>query len=117
MARAACADAPREWFFPANDDQPDARAVALCEHCEVAPECLTWAVATNSEGTWAATTTRQRRALRRRHRRRQCPVCNAADGVIEVGEYQVCVRCAVSWLAARAHPAASRKRGPSRPAE
>jgi WhiB family redox-sensing transcriptional regulator len=122
MYRAACRDLPREWFFPvdasgAEPPEPDPLAVAVCDRCLVRPECFTWAVATGSEGTWAGTSTHQRRQLARRYRRRDCPVCHEPDGVVEVGDHQVCVRCAISWLAVRAHPTgATRTRAPSHPA-
>jgi WhiB family redox-sensing transcriptional regulator len=121
-ARAACRGAPLEWFFPAEafgvePPEPDPRAVELCERCSERGVCFAWAVATNSEGTFGGTSTAQRRALSRRYARTLCPVCREPDGVVVVGDQQVCIRCAVAWLAARVHPArASRERAPSRPA-
>jgi hypothetical protein len=41
-------------------------ARALCDGCPVRAPCLTYAMAEELDGVWAATSKRQRRALRRK---------------------------------------------------
>jgi WhiB family transcriptional regulator, redox-sensing transcriptional regulator len=59
-----------ELFFPVSDSAPSARelaaAKAICAHCQVAAQCLDWALrAGESAGIWGGTTPEERRLLRR----------------------------------------------------
>lgn len=71
---AACVGLPTEWFFPPDDrtvtiDQLE-RARAVCTDCPARADCFAYAVADPKlDGTWAGTTTRQRRTLRAELRR------------------------------------------------
>jgi WhiB family redox-sensing transcriptional regulator len=51
MARAACADAPRDVFYPPRSAGRGAysQALSFCGSCEVRDQCLAWALA--AEGT------------------------------------------------------------------
>jgi hypothetical protein len=52
MKDAACADKPREWFFPERG-QSTRRARAICAICTVGPECEDYADRTNTQyGVW-----------------------------------------------------------------
>jgi hypothetical protein len=109
MALAACRGEPEELFF-ANMEarEPPDDAKAICDRCPVWVECLEFAQENDlwdTWGTWGGTSHWQRRQLRRRYRRSYCPVCRETGGVlIELGEAQACLSCAVSW---RATPARS----------
>lgn len=52
MERAACADKPREWFFPERG-QSTRRAIAVCRTCPVVAECVNYADRTGTQyGVW-----------------------------------------------------------------
>ncbi len=62
-----------ELFFPVSDSAPPATelaaAKAICAHCQVAAECLDWALrAGEPAGIWGGTTPDERRLLRRDRR-------------------------------------------------
>lgn len=62
-----CTEVDAELFFP--DHASGARLSeirALCSHCPVWEECLTYAMANDVIGVWGGTTYAQRRAVRRR---------------------------------------------------
>ena len=67
---AACREADPEMFFPIGStgmalDQIET-AQRICSQCEVAEECLQFALATNQEaGVWGNTTEEDRRRLRK----------------------------------------------------
>lgn len=61
--RAACARLPKSVFFPGGEE-----AKAVCAHCPVTEECLTYALANKVDhGTWGAHDEHERRRLRRGH--------------------------------------------------
>lgn len=62
-SRAACADKPQDWFFPAVGEL-HAAAKAVCARCPVRRECLTFAL-TNGEqhGVWGGLTPGERQRL------------------------------------------------------
>ncbi len=68
--RSLCRDSDPELFFPIGTtgiaiDQIDA-AKNVCRRCDVRPECLEFALATNQEaGVWGGATEDERRRLRR----------------------------------------------------
>lgn len=72
MERAACRDADPETFFPERGDFAAARdAKAICAGCDVAPDCLEFALANDLwYGVWGGVSDRERRRIRRRERRR-----------------------------------------------
>jgi predicted GIY-YIG superfamily endonuclease len=67
--KAACQDADPEIFFPLGDvfaKGEDRGAKAVCRHCPVKAECLSWACSTGlTFGIAGGTTEAERRALRR----------------------------------------------------
>ena len=69
--RANCRGSNPELFFPpsaaATREQCRA-ALALCDACGVARECLSYALRTNSCGVWGNTTEFERDVMRRRQR-------------------------------------------------
>lgn len=68
--RAACLDAPQEWFFTSFPERPTPnilRGIEVCQTCPVTTDCLDWAVTTNqTAGVWGGLLTDQRRRIRRR---------------------------------------------------
>jgi len=72
--RAACLDQDPELFFPIGEagHSPDAQiadAVAVCHRCEVAKECLRFAVDINADhGIWGGRTDGERLSMKRRSR-------------------------------------------------
>jgi len=75
MSRGACRQADPELFFPiAAATGPAARqaeaAKAICGHCAVRANCLSYALEAMPEGIWGGTTPEERRAARRRPFRR-----------------------------------------------
>lgn len=62
---ARCAEvSPEPWFPPKGDPAKDARA--MCASCDVAAQCLQFALDNNEQyGIWGGTSPRQRAALRR----------------------------------------------------
>lgn len=102
---APCKDLPPEWFghqLDAFDEaeepwEPDPRALAFCLPCPVRTECLAFALADQElRGTWGGTSFHQRRQLRRPRARLACSACGAT-GAAEIGRYQVCLSCGMSW--------------------
>jgi len=72
-ARAACVDCDPELFFPAGRSGPALdqieQAKAVCRRCDVAVQCLKWALDTNQQdGIWGGTSEDERRALQRKAR-------------------------------------------------
>ncbi|HET6909257.1 MAG TPA: WhiB family transcriptional regulator [Mycobacteriales bacterium] len=68
---AACRDEDPELFFPIGTTGPallqieDAKAV--CRHCDVIDDCLSWALESGQEtGVWGGTSEDERRALQHR---------------------------------------------------
>ncbi len=60
--RGACRDEPTSAFFA---DQPSAEVVALCNGCEVRPDCLDWSVSEpNQQGYLGGTTYAERHPTR-----------------------------------------------------
>lgn len=69
--RAACADYPTDLFFPAGEtgpaEQQIKRAKEVCARCEVADDCLLYALEANQrDGIWGGLTADERKRLRRR---------------------------------------------------
>lgn len=72
--RAACADKDPELFFPVGDSGPALlqikAAKAVCRHCPVIAECLTWSIETGLDaGVWGGMSEDERRALSQRKAR------------------------------------------------
>lgn len=68
--RSACRDSSPDIFFPIGTTGPALEhidtAKRICSACQVRPECLEFALATNQEaGIWGATTEEERRKLRK----------------------------------------------------
>jgi len=73
-ARAACASADPELFFPISYSGPAlrqvARAKAICARCPIRQECLRYALDTGSiQGVWGGMTEGERQRLAGRERR------------------------------------------------
>ncbi|HZR48126.1 MAG TPA: WhiB family transcriptional regulator [Streptosporangiaceae bacterium] len=67
-ARAQCADADPELFFPPGDD-PAAEARQICSQCPVRDDCLAYALDAGEQyGIWGGLDPAERRNLRRRQR-------------------------------------------------
>ena len=67
--QAACAGYPNSLFFPTSDaaDAQVEKAKAVCATCEVAQECLEYALETNQRaGIWGGATEEERKSLRRK---------------------------------------------------
>ena len=74
--RAACRDTDPDLFFPVGTTGPAIdqieSAKAVCQACEVMPECLEFALATNQDsGVWGGTSEEERRKLRKQWLARQ----------------------------------------------
>lgn len=66
MLEAACVGTDPESYFPVGQGMSVTPAVKkVCGGCPVAEECLAYAITTDVEGWWAATTHQQRRSLRK----------------------------------------------------
>jgi WhiB family redox-sensing transcriptional regulator len=68
---AACASHDPDLFFPAGETGPAAHQIELakeiCGGCDVAAECLEYAIESNqTAGIWAGLTEDERRPVRRR---------------------------------------------------
>jgi WhiB family transcriptional regulator, redox-sensing transcriptional regulator len=79
--RAACRQAgvDPEVFFPVGETGPGARQIAeakvICARCQVAAQCLDWALrAGEPAGVWGGTTPEERRRLRRADPRSTAPI-------------------------------------------
>jgi WhiB family redox-sensing transcriptional regulator len=70
-ARARCRGMAVSFFFPPDEEGPDAEAaVQVCAGCPVSAECLDAAVSGKEDyGIWGGTTAKERRRRRRRSRR------------------------------------------------
>jgi WhiB family redox-sensing transcriptional regulator len=73
-ARAACASADPELFFPISYSGPAlrqvARAKAICARCPIRQECLRYALDAGSiQGVWGGMTEGERQRLAGRERR------------------------------------------------
>ena len=65
MSKARCRDAAPETFFP-NDGAGVARARRVCANCDVAQDCLLYALDHGLEhGVWGGKSERERRRLRK----------------------------------------------------
>ena len=98
MAKAACRDTDLNQFF--TDDQETA-VLRLCLGCPVRPQCLAWARANEDvgyeHGYWGGTTATTRHRLRQKPRRRAaCPTCRSPL-MANVGVFQLCLGCGLSW--------------------
>lgn len=71
---------------------------SFCDICPVRDRCLQFAIISGDRGYWGGTSTAERAAMRRKRTRAKCPIttCRAPEPV-EVGAYQVCLRCGASW--------------------
>ncbi|MGH8906492.1 MAG: WhiB family transcriptional regulator [Egibacteraceae bacterium] len=83
--KAACLDEDPELFFPVGSTGPAVeqtqRAKGVCARCDVAANCLAWALETNeSAGVWGGLDEDERRVLRRTHRRRRPYPPQQTDG-------------------------------------
>ena len=69
--RAACAGIDPGIFYPASEDESDARAAkSVCAVCEVREACLEHALLVREkEGIWGGATERERRRIIRQRRR------------------------------------------------
>lgn len=66
---ALCRDTDPELFFPEGTSGPaerqTAEAKAICRHCAVRADCLSWALDTGQDaGVWGGLSEKERRALR-----------------------------------------------------
>jgi WhiB family redox-sensing transcriptional regulator len=72
MDRANCRNQGPEAFFPerfaVNMRNKINAAKALCEACEVKPECLSYALEFEPLGVWGGMTERERRDFRAKNR-------------------------------------------------
>ena len=74
--KAACIDEDPELFFPVGTTGPALeqveRAKTVCRRCDVADQCLEWALSTNQDaGGWGGLSEDERRTLRRSRQRRR----------------------------------------------
>lgn len=84
-------------FFPYAETPYALKNVkSLCDFCPVRGFCLKDAMDSGSEGLWAATTTRQRRAMVRTRTRVKCPLCKSRS-LTTAGEHEICLGCGASW--------------------
>jgi WhiB family redox-sensing transcriptional regulator len=73
MTDALCRDddRPEDWFAetPGRHSREEIRALMICRHCDVAGDCLEYALAEGLDhGLWAATTAEDRKRIRRKIR-------------------------------------------------
>ena len=68
MRDARCADIGGDLFFPDHGDLWGAkRAISVCDGCDVAAQCLAYAIRTNQiDGVWGGMSAKTRRRLLRR---------------------------------------------------
>lgn len=68
---AACTGIDPEIFYPASEDEADARAAKMvCAVCDVREECLEHALLLREkDGIWGGATERERRRMIRQRRR------------------------------------------------
>lgn len=64
--RASCRTLPLDYFFHDQYEVVPDLVREICEGCPVREDCLNLAIATDSIGIWAGTTTEQRRSMRRK---------------------------------------------------
>ena len=77
MDAAACANQPRDIFFPDGGRNTDLQAKAICAGCPVRANCLDYALATHSDhGVWGGLNATEREHILRgtAHRRAQRPI-------------------------------------------
>jgi WhiB family redox-sensing transcriptional regulator len=101
--RGACRGADPAIFLPGDafddvveEEEPSAEALAYCNRCVVAADCLTHALAVGEEGIWGGTTSYQRRQLKRPLTRVNCPVCGAQN-MNALADAELCINCGASW--------------------
>jgi WhiB family redox-sensing transcriptional regulator len=75
--RAACLNEDPELFFPVGNSRSallqTAEAKVVCHRCEIAGQCLRWALETVQDaGVWGGLSDDERRALERRNARARC---------------------------------------------
>ena len=70
--QAECRSLPIDYFFNDTLEQLTPFVRQLCGGCPVRQECLNLAIATDSTGLWAGTTTEQRLKMRSKVRVVQC---------------------------------------------
>lgn len=63
-ARALCAETMPDEFFPHQGESPK-RAKMICGRCDVAAECLAYALANHEQGVWGGTTEAERKTMLR----------------------------------------------------
>jgi len=68
-SRGACLDRDPDLFFPTAPSGPGlqqiAQAKAVCAHCPVRIDCLSYALATGQDaGVWGGTSAEERREIR-----------------------------------------------------
>ena len=70
--RALCAEVGGELFFPEKGESDKTRsAKAVCNRCDVRPECLSYALSLGPiQGVWGGLTEREREKARRKNRER-----------------------------------------------
>jgi Transcription factor WhiB len=64
QSEAACRSYPIDYFFHNEAEVVTDSVRELCTACSVRDNCLQLAIATDSIGIWAATTTEERRKMR-----------------------------------------------------
>lgn len=70
MDAAACANQPRDIFFPAGGRNTDLQAKAICAGCPVRANCLDYALTTRSDhGVWGGLNPDERHQTRRTRER------------------------------------------------
>jgi WhiB family redox-sensing transcriptional regulator len=74
--KAACIGTDVEVFFPAGTSGPALEQIEqakdYCRRCEVATQCLEWALETNQDaGVWGGLSEDERRSVRRTRQRRR----------------------------------------------
>ena len=101
---AACKNTNSDEFIPAVETLSGLMRIknTFCDHCPVQDRCLQFAVINDERGFWGGTSTSERAAMRRVRARAKCPIstCRAPEPV-QIGAYQVCLRCGASWQAER----------------
>lgn len=105
--RANCKGKNIDSFFPTEDvltgeepPYPTPEARQICGRCDVKPECLAYALASQIDyGTFAGMSAYQRRLINKKKSRKRCPGCGAGDNnEIEVHERnEICLACGISW--------------------
>lgn len=97
--KALCLRHDPELFF-ADDADIATQAVAICDHCPIVHDCLTWAITKPEKyGVWGGTTEKDRKTLLSKRKRVICPGCGSRevlkDAVAE--RLELCRACGLSW--------------------